>query len=104
MVGVYYDIYGVDNSRCLPTNAGNEGSILASSRGSLIEACADADGIGLASNTRVPYINIIIARGEATAGKNAHGDVVHAGGVVIKRTGTNGRVVAALGVTPERCR
>ena len=44
-----------------PTNAGDKGGRLSSCR-------ADADGVGLASNTSVADIDIVTARGEIDAG------------------------------------
>ena len=73
----------------LPKNAGDKGSCLCH---------ADADGVGLASHTRVEDVNIYIARGQITAGEIAHGNVNAAGGVVKERASTDGRVVVAGGV------
>ena len=64
--------------------------------------CADADGVGLARNTSVADIDIVIARGEIATGLKAQGDVVAAGGVANERMLTDGRVVVAGGVVNER--
>ena len=50
-----------------------------------VPARADANGVGLASNTTIADVDIVIARGEIVAGCNAQCDVVAAGGVVQER-------------------
>ena len=67
-VGIYDDIYRIGNPRC----------------------------VGLAIDTRVTNIDIVIARGKAAAGANARCRVVAAGGVVQERLITVGRVADPL--------
>jgi hypothetical protein len=61
-------------------------------RAHLLKFAADADSVGLAIDTRVTNIDIVIARGKAAAGANAHCRVIAAGGVVQDRLITVGRV------------
>ena len=68
-VGIYDDIYRIGNPRC-HTNGGDKGSCL--------KFAADADSVGLAIDTRVTNIDIVIARGKAAAGANAHCRVIAA--------------------------
>src|SRR5438128_999852 len=62
---------------------------------------ANANAVGLASNTRVADIDIVIACGEINAGLKTHGDVSVTGGVAIECKSTVGRVVVS-GVVKER--
>jgi hypothetical protein len=55
----------------------------------------DADFVGLASNTFVADIDIVVAHGEIVTGRSAQRDVVAAGCVVSERSITAGCVVAA---------
>ena len=73
----------------MPTDSGNKGLCLCH---------ADADGVALASHTRVEDINIYIARGQITAGEIAHGNVNAAGSVVKEGASPDGRVAVAGGV------
>jgi hypothetical protein len=68
---------------------------------SCLKFAADADSVGLAIDTRVTNIDIVIARGKAAAGANAHCRVI-AAGVAKERIKPIGRVVAAGGVVQER--
>jgi hypothetical protein len=63
---------------------------------------ADADCAGLANNTPVSYIDVVIAGGEILAGATAQCDISLAGGVAPERIKTPGRVVAAGRVASER--
>src|SRR5262249_50742539 len=63
---------------------------------------ADADGVGLGSNTLVSYIDIIVASGQIATGEIAQCDVLVAGCVIQERVGTVGRVVGAGCVAKER--
>src|SRR4029453_12452319 len=56
---------------------------------------ADADGAGLGSNTLVPYIDIVVARGEIGTGETAQRDVSQAGGVIQQRPLTVAPIVGA---------
>ena len=69
-VGIYDDIYRIGNPRC-HTNGGDKGSCL--------KFAADADSVGLAIDTRVTNIDIVIVRGKAAAGANARYRVIAAG-------------------------
>ena len=92
-VGIYDDIYRIGNPRC-HTNGGDKGSCL--------KFAADADSVGLAIDTRVTNIDIVIARGKAAAGASARCRVI-AAGVAKERIKPIGRVVAAGGgVVQER--
>src|SRR5262249_27575145 len=53
---------------------------------------ADADGIGLISDTQITDIDIVIAGGKIVTGAKAQGDVVLASGIVKERGNTVGRV------------
>ena len=46
--------------------------------GSCLKFAADADSVGLPIDTRVTNIDIVIARGKAAAGANAHCRVIAA--------------------------
>jgi hypothetical protein len=70
-------------------------------RGGLRGWVANADGVGLASNTSVADIDIVIARRKIPPGSTAQGNVVVAG-VAKERFRTVGRIVAAGGVFKER--
>src|SRR5439155_18205816 len=63
---------------------------------------ADADGIGLGSNTNVGYIDIAVSRGEIATGKTAQCDVPDAGCVIQQRTITVARVFVAGRVLIDR--
>jgi hypothetical protein len=68
----------------------------------LITWVANADGVGLATDTLIADIDIEIARSEIITGVNSQGDVVTAGRVVIERLIADGRVGAASIVVIER--
>ena len=70
--------------------------------GRLDSTCADANGAGLTGDTLVPYIDIVVARGEITTGEIAQRNVAIAGCVDIERTNTAGRVPAAGCIVVER--
>src|SRR5262249_14458166 len=59
---IYQDWYSVRVCRCSPADAGNKGSGL---------PCADANGGGLANNTTVANIDVVITRRETVAGAKA---------------------------------
>src|ERR1700675_2057948 len=63
---------------------------------------ADADGAGLASNTLVPYIDIVVARREIGTGEIAQCHVADAGCVIHERGKTLGRVAVAGCVVIKR--
>ena len=77
-----------------PTNASDK-------RFCLISARTDADSVGLASNTFVADVDIVVAGGEIVTGASAQGDVSVTSGVAIERKSTVGRVFVA-GVVKER--
>ena len=52
--------------------------LLTSSCAHLLKFAADADSVGLAIDTRVTNIDIVIARGKAAAGANARCRVIAA--------------------------
>ena len=80
---------------CCITNAGDK-------RFRLRSLCADADRVRFVANTRVAYIDVVIACGEIGSGLSAQCDVAAAGCVPMERLMTAGRVVAASGVVFER--
>ena|SRR5437773_4290642 len=82
-------------SDCYSSNTCNVGSSLPSCR-------ADADGVGVASNTSVADSDIEIARGKAGTGEYAQCDIVAAACVVIERKSTVGCVLDAGCVVLER--
>jgi hypothetical protein len=53
---------------------------------------ADADSVGLVSNTLVANIDIVIARGEVQTSFKAYCDITAAGGVAKERIKAVGRV------------
>ena len=67
-------------------------------KGSCLKFAADADNVGLAIDTRVTNIDIVIAR---AAGANARCRII-AAGVAKERFKPIGRIVAAGGVVQER--
>src|SRR6266480_2210525 len=84
-------------SDCYSSNTCNVGSSLPSCR-------ADADGVGVASNTSVADIDIEIARGKAGTGEYAQCDIVAAACVVIERKSAVGRVLPARRIILERAK
>ncbi len=62
---------------------------------------ADADGVGLGSNTQITDIDIVIAGGNIVTGAKAQGGVVLAGGIVQERGNTVSRVPFSGGVVSE---
>src|SRR5436190_709670 len=72
-----------------PANAGDTRLRVSSYR-------AEADCVGLASNTAVADVNIVTARREILTSSCAQGDVALAGCVVLKRCETAGRVEAGV--------
>ena len=85
-VGVYEDwhAFGTGFAR----NASEIGGRLGSLR-------ADADGGGLGRNTCIADVDIVIARSKVCTGGSAQCDVAAAGGVIVERIFTGGRVCAA---------
>jgi hypothetical protein len=69
--------------------------------GSLCSCCADADGIGFASNTKVANIDIVIACGKVGTGGIAQRNIAAAGRIVIKCPSTVGCVLDAGRITEE---
>jgi hypothetical protein len=65
---------------------------------------ADTDGLGLASNSSVSYINITVPNGEIGTGVNAHSDVAVTACVSQQRVSTNGGVTVTERVEKERLR
>src|SRR6516162_614396 len=78
-----------------PANAGDK-------RSRLHSPPADADCVGLAGNSWVADIDIVIARGEISTGSPAQCDVEAAGCIVPEREKTHGRVAAAGCIALER--
>ena len=63
---------------------------------------ADADCVGLASNTVIADIDIVIASGELIASLRAQCDVLFAGGIAKERRNTVGRIAATSCIIKER--
>ncbi len=79
----------------LSHNASHVGGRLSSYR-------ADTDGVGLASNTNVPDIDVVVARREIATGEIAQGDVADTSCVIQERIVAAGRVAVAGCVGEER--
>src|SRR5206468_9593790 len=77
-VGIHPNRYACN---CCSTDASDKGFCLISAR-------ANADRVGLASNTFVADVDIEVAGGKIVTGGNAQGDVALAGGVAIERKST----------------
>ena len=97
------DRYGTVLAVVTPLNARDKGPVV-----KIIDVpvCADADGIGLGSNTGVADVDIRVTRSEGETGCIAHRDITTAGGV-LERCRTNGRVevhflVAGLALERQR--
>jgi hypothetical protein len=81
-VAIYLDCCACN---CCSINASDKGFCL-------ISASADADSVGLISNTFVADVDIVIAGGKIVTGAKAQCDVVVAAGVVKERGSTVGCV------------
>src|SRR5437660_11348525 len=74
----------------------------ASDKSSLLYAGrADPDFVGFARDTRVPNVDVVLASGEISTGRNTQCDVEAAGSVAKERTITDGNVVGADCVANE---